>query len=223
MSKCVNNVRNALCTIIVLSMLCTLTFVPTSAAATNELPDDAQEQIEKTLSTVFDYLNSQSFMSLGHLENRSYNIPVEERIVVVNVRNEQIQIGRGAGSEYYPIQKNTSYIYTLTINDIHSGSGSIVLKVNYDVGGTFSTYDDVYKLLVKDGTITVTPPTFYSVRGSAVEINHDWDNSNVGKLVAVTGFSSVVLKDFDFLIELTLISTEGSKIHARYTYGPFND
>lgn len=43
MSKCVNNVRKALCTIIVLSMLCTLTFVPTSAAATNELPDDAQE------------------------------------------------------------------------------------------------------------------------------------------------------------------------------------
>ena len=96
------------CSIVVLSMLCSLAFVPTSAVGVNEVPDNTQEQIEETLSVVFDYLNNQSPLSLGHLENRIYNIPVGEETVVVSVRNEQVQTGRGANYEEYPIQKNTS-------------------------------------------------------------------------------------------------------------------
>lgn len=211
------------CSIVVLSMLCSLAFVPTSAVGVNEVPDNTQEQIEETLSVVFDYLNNQSPLSLGHLENRIYNIPVGEETVVVSVRNEQVQTGRGANYEEYPIQKNTSYTYTLTINKIHSGSGSIVCKVYYNVGEIFTGFTDVYRLLVIDATATVTPPNFYSIRSSGTAINHNWDNTPIGEVATVANFSSSILSDFSYMVEIDLASLEGSIIRVTYKYGSFNN
>ncbi len=200
--------------LVLLSMLCSLSLIPALASDVN----DTQEQINETLAEVFEYLNSQSF-SLLQFEDRTYTIPVNNETVTVHVTNEQLQPKtRGSFIDYYPIKPNSPYVFTATIDDFYLGSGSVVLKVSYNVLDPYPyPDDDMYKLAITNASISATPPTGYSIGPNATSFDNRGDSS-VAFAYGFVDFTSPSLKDFTFTINLRLTSIQDSKLAVQYVW-----
>lgn len=207
-------------------------FVPAFAASENliteeqvlsdniEITDDIKQEIDETLAAVCAYLNNET-ISLTQHENKVYNIPVGEKIVTVNVENEQLQNERNIGLDYYDVAANSSYKYTLTINNLYNGTGKIVFKLNYDTGdavGTSGITASMYKLTITKATISATAPTNYDLYDSGTFINHDFDDSTA---MRATGYATF-RKMFFPQVGLTLLVEGGEagydKVQIRYSY-----
>jgi len=207
-------------------------FVPVFAASENltiekqvlvddiEITDDIKEEIDETLAAVCTYLNNET-ISLAQRENKVYNIPVGEKIVTVSVENEQLQNERNIGLDYYDVVANSSYKYTLTINNLYKGSGKIVFKLNYDTGdavGTSGITASMYKLTITKATISATAPTNYDLYDSGTFIDHDFDNSTAMRATGYATFRKTFLPQVGFNLLVEGGTSGNDKVQIRYSY-----
>lgn len=120
-----------------------------------------EDEINQTLEAVFSFLNSQK-TQLHASERVDYEVPVGENIVSVTVENQPLMQARTptyGDNRFEGIKIDTSYIYTLTIQDFYSGSGTIVFKVNYHVWRTNDPNTVRFRLTPDQVTIDVTLPS----------------------------------------------------------------
>ncbi len=207
-------------------------FVPAFAASENltieeqvlvddiEITDDIKEEIDETLAAVCTYLNNET-ISLTQRENKVYNIPVGEKIVTVTVKNEQLQNERNIGLDYYDVVANSSYKYTLTINNLYNGTGKIVFKLNYDTGdavGTSGITASMYKLTITKATISATAPTNYDLYDSGTFINHDFDGSTAMRTTGYATFRKTFLPQVGFNLLVEGGTAGNDKVQIRYSY-----
>lgn len=94
--------------------------------------DINQEEIDRRLGIVFDYLNEHANQDFNNESSLVYDIPVGEGIIVnAEISNQEVLRTRAIGSSRDSIKANTNYNYSLRLTNI-VGSGDITIyTVNY--------------------------------------------------------------------------------------------
>lgn len=214
--------KKRIVSILMVCVMCCVTLFSANTAMAVDMNDAdiVRDEMNEKLAVIFEYLNGQNISLLQH-EKKEYNIPVGDEIVTVTVENEQVQKGRGIGLNYYTIAANTSYIYTLTISNIHNGSGNIVYTVNYDVGnasGTSGSYATLYKMTVNRVGISATSPSGFDVDDYGTFINRDYDDTIVGRTTGYVVFGRTLLSDVGVTILVKFGTLTNSQVQVSYEY-----
>ncbi|UDK95945.1 hypothetical protein EYB33_06435 [Lysinibacillus sphaericus] len=94
--------------------------------------DINQEEIDRRLGIVFDYLNEHANQDFNNESSLVYDIPVGEGIIVnAEISNQEVLRTRAIGRSRDSIKANTNYNYSLRLTNI-VGSGDITIyTVNY--------------------------------------------------------------------------------------------
>lgn len=179
-----------------------------------------QQEIDRRLKVVFDYLNEYAndvdFNGQSHL---IFEIPIEENIVVyAKISNQEALKARAIGSSSYSVSANTTYNYTLTLNNIVGTGDTTVYTVNYTTGDPVSSGKDAYRLTVNKVSIKGTAPSGYSLGN-----NDTWIGNTNGNLIVDTGgyikYTRVLWADKTVNFnKVSLGSVVGSKVVVDYSY-----
>lgn len=190
-------------------MVIAFSMMATPAFAT-EMPSD-EDELRQTLEAVFSFLNDQQ-IPLHASARFDYEIPVGENVVSVTVENQPVEeistLGIGMGGPH-DIELDHSYVYTLTINDFYSGSGTIVYSMTYNVWATGEPHTVPYRLTVKNTSIDVTVPSGCTLISSSS--SHDPD---LYQTALIVGYGSAKFKTAflgvtkTFSMELSICSYE---------------
>lgn len=207
----------------ILIVVMVVTMISPAFASSVEVQEcnDVQKEIDQTINRVIDYLNEQQALSLECLEEKNFEIPIdEEHEVTVKIKNEQIQKERDFGySNFYDFVEGGSYIYTLTITNFYLFSGEIEYKVYYTVGSIFSEKMQTYKLKATNVVVTATAPAGFSVKEAKGAITVEGNGlHNAIQTEGHATFESILLPDVTINIDVDIVSMPNRVIHNQYEW-----
>ncbi|MGE7839147.1 hypothetical protein ACQKNX_00010 [Lysinibacillus sp. NPDC093712] len=180
--------------------------------------DIDQEEIDRRLGIVFDYLNENANDDFTNQPSLVFNIPVGEGVTVnAEVSNQKVLRTRAFGEYEDYIEANNTYNYRLQLTNL-VGSGDVTIyTVNYTTGSPIAPGKDVYSIRVNNISITGTPPSGFSVGHTNTYIK---DNNNI--IVSTGGYITykrVLLADKTINFnDVSLGSSSGGKLLVRYSY-----
>ena len=180
--------------------------------------DIDQEEIDRRLGIVFDYLNEHANQDFNNESSLVYDIPVGEGIIVnAEISNQEVLRTRAIGSSRDSIKANTNYNYSLRLTNI-VGSGDITIyTVNYTTGSPIAPGKDVYRITVNNVSIFGTPPSGFSVGNTNTYIKN---NNNI--IVSTGGYITykrVLLADKTINFnDVSLGSLVGGTLVVNYSY-----
>ncbi|ANY66749.1 hypothetical protein BBD42_09950 [Paenibacillus sp. BIHB 4019] len=205
-------------------LLLVLLAIPTNGAFAQEVShenDVTQEEINRRLEVVFDYLDEHAKNAdFNGQSSLIYNIPVGEGVIVTaEIANQKDSDPRARtiGSSSYSITANTTYNYKLTLTSVISSGDITVYTVNYTTGNSTDFGNGVYKLTVNSVSLTGTPSGFYSVGDTYTTIG---SNNNI---IVTTGgyikYTHPILSNKTILIvPVDMGSLAGGLLKVNYTY-----
>lgn len=180
--------------------------------------DIDQEEIDRRVGIVFDYLNEHAKHEFNNQTSLVYDIPVGEGVIVnAEISNQEVLRTRAIGSSRDSIKANTNYNYSLRLTNI-VGSGDITIyTVNYTTGSPIAPGKDVYRITVNNVSIIGTPPSGYSVGNTNTYIRN---NNNI---IVTTGgsisYKRVLLADKTINFnDVSLGSLVGGTLVVNYSY-----
>ncbi|AVK97865.1 hypothetical protein FCT18_03030 [Lysinibacillus sphaericus] len=180
--------------------------------------DIDQEEIDRRLGIVFDYLNEHANHDFNDEPSVVYDIPVGEGIIVnAEISNQEVSRARTIGSSRDSIKANTNYNYSLRLTNI-VGSGDITIyTVNYTTGSPIAPGKDVYRITVNNVSILGIPPSGFIVGNTNTYIKN---NNNI--IVSTGGYilyKRVLLADkiINFN-DVSLGSLVGGTLVVNYSY-----
>lgn len=222
---------------IVLLLLLVLLGIPTNGAYAKEVNpeitnaqevssgnDIAQEEINRRLKIVFDYLDEHAKSAdFNGQSSLIFNIPVDAGVIVTaeiaNQKDSDSLISASTvGSSSFSIAANTTYNYKLTITNVIGSGDTTIYTVNYTTGNsTDFGGKGVYKLTVNGVSIAGTPSGLYSVGETYTSIG---TNNNI---VVTTGgyikYTHPILSTKTILIvPVDMGSLSGGVLQVNYTY-----
>lgn len=186
-----------------------------------ETDDVTQEEINRRMEIVFDYLNEHTQREdFNGQSSLTLNIPVDEDVIVTAEVANQIDanfIANTVGSDTFSIAADTTYNYTLTITNVLGSGDQTVYKVNYTTGDANEYGNGVYKLTVNSVTITGTPTGLYEIGDIYTTIG---SNNNI---IVTTGgyieYTHPTLSDITLQISpVDMGSLAGGTLIVNYTY-----
>lgn len=172
-----------------MAVVIAFSMMATPAFAAETTPDE--DELNQTLEAVFSFLNDQK-TQLHASERFDYEIPVGENVVSVTVENqpeEEISTFASGQGANFDIELNKSYIYTFTINNFYSGSGTIVYKIYYYVWTTGQPNTVPYRLTATSTSINVTVPSGCTLVSSSSSYDPVYYQTNL-----IVGYGSAQFK-----------------------------
>jgi len=180
--------------------------------------DINQEEIDRRLGIVFDYLNDNANYDFTNQRSLVFNIPVGEGVTVnAEISNQEVLRARAIGSSRDSIRANTNYNYSLRLTNV-VGSGDVTIyTVNYTTGSPIALGKDVYRITVNNISISGIPPSGFSVGNTNTYIKN---NNNI--IVSTGGYITyqrVLLADKTInFSDVSLGSLVGGTLVVNYSY-----